>query len=250
MEPTRFAGRITFVRTVITGALFAVALVVVSAQDKGTSAPASAGNQTFRVGGKTILLPSPSTDVVEVGSDYRVLMENFVPENNRLLAGFIPPENFPALKKGSLKSLETYAMVEVPRRAEFMDMDAGAYKQIVDALSKQFGADLEAQMKEQEETINRRLKSLSAEAATISLDKPVPLGLLFSKTDACGVGLIMPVSSQGSTTRMVMGMTVLRVQSRILFGYVYTVYKDETTVQWVRKTTEAWADTILKRNKA
>ena len=248
MKPRRF-GR-TPVRIVLVYALSSLAMVSVTAQDRGTSAPSSSHNQTFQVGGKTIAVPPPSTEVVEVGSDDRVLLENFVPQNNRLVAGFLSPNDLPALKKGGLKTLDRYAIVEVPRRAEFKDVDRDAYKQIADAVARQFGTDLEAAMKEQEDAINRRLKSLSSEAATISLDKPIPLGLLFSKSDACGVAMIMPVSSQGSTTRMVMAMTVLRVQDRVLFGYLYTVYKDETTVQWMRKTTESWVEAILKDNQS
>ena len=251
MRPRRFGRRIASVRIVLIYALSAFgSFAVAASQEKGTGTPSSAESQAFQVGGKAIVVPPPSTEVVEVGSDDRVLLENFVPENNRLVAGFLLPSDLPALKNGTLKTLDRYAMVEVPRRAEFMDVNPDAYRQIADAVSKQFGADLDAAMKGQEDAINRRLKSLRSDAATISLDKPVPLGLLFSTADACGLAMILPVSSQGSTSRMVMGMTVLRVQDRVLFGYLYTVYKNEATVQWMRKTTESWAEAILKGNKS
>jgi hypothetical protein len=48
---------------------------------------------------------------------------------------------------------------------------------------------------------------------------------------------------------MVAGVTVLRVQNRLLYAYIYSAYKDEDSVQWVRKTSEQWADAILNANQ-
>ena len=47
---------------------------------------------------------------------------------------------------------------------------------------------------------------------------------------------------------LVCGATMLRTKNRLLLVYIYSEYKDEATVHWVMKTSEAWADTILKSN--
>jgi hypothetical protein len=39
------------------------------------------------------------------------------------------------------------------------------------------------------------------------------------------------------------------VQSRLIYAYVFSAFKDEDSVQWVRKTSEQWADAILKANE-
>jgi hypothetical protein len=38
------------------------------------------------------------------------------------------------------------------------------------------------------------------------------------------------------------------VKNRLLYVYVYAKYEDKSTVDWVLKTTQAWADAILKQN--
>jgi hypothetical protein len=45
------------------------------------------------------------------------------------------------------------------------------------------------------------------------------------------------------------GVTTLRVQSRVLVIYTYNEYKDESSVQWVRTIDEHWADVILQANQ-
>jgi uncharacterized membrane protein len=116
-------------------------------------------------------------------------------------------------------------------------------------MASSFGANFETAMKEQEEEINRRLKALNSSAAAVSADKPVYLGALFSKADACGFGATMAVSSSGTTVTMAMGLSVIRVQNRVFFAYLYKRYEDESTLLWIRKASEQWADSILSANK-
>jgi len=99
------------------------------------------------------------------------------------------------------------------------------------------------------EEINRKLKTLNSSSAELTLDKPVQLGTLFSKQDARGYGMLMSVSMNGQSKKVAMAMAVLRAQSRMLFLYTYTEFKDESSVQWVRTTSEHWADSILQGNK-
>ena len=204
---------------------------------------------TYRAGLKSFTIPQPTSDLVETGSDYRVILEPLAPTANRLIAGFVQPADLETLRSLGTAALGTYALAEVPRRAEFIDVSADQFKQISDSMATQFGASITATLKDQQDEINRRLKALHSSSGDITLDKPVQLGTLFSKPDACAYGMLMSVSSNGKTKKMVMGMTILRVQARVLFVYTYTEYKDDSTVQWVRTTDEHWADAILQSNK-
>ena len=47
---------------------------------------------------------------------------------------------------------------------------------------------------------------------------------------------------------MAVAIVVLRVQSRVLYLYLYSIYNGETTVQGLLNTSEQWADAILKAN--
>ncbi|HVU47472.1 MAG TPA: hypothetical protein VHD85_15170 [Terracidiphilus sp.] len=228
------------VRCVVAAMLF-LPLATLNAQNAVT--------QTYRAGLRSIAVPAPTGDLSEIGPDYRVLFEPLAPDTNRLIAAFVLPDDAAAVRGGGVGALKQYALVEVMRRAEFSDVSPDLFKQIEDGMATQFGADLNASLKDQQNELNHKLKALNDNAATVSLDKPVQLGALFSKQDACGFGVIMPVSAKGTTVKMAAGIMVLRVQQRLVFAYLYTEYKDDTSVQWMGKTAEAWADSILAANK-
>jgi hypothetical protein len=224
---------------------FAALLVPQSPTRAQTARPA---DTTFRVGLKSINIPAPSSGLVETGSDYRVIAEPFAPVNNRLVAAFLLPEELKALQTAKT-SFSRYALVEVPRRAEFADVTPELFKEVVDGMAPQFGASLDATVKDQQEEINRKLKALSMDSTTVTFDKPVMLGSFFSKPDAYGFGAIMPIGVNGKTTKIVMVLSVLRVQDRVLFTYFYAPYTDESSVTSARTVSEKWADNILAANK-
>ena len=217
---------------------------------QNNTAPAKPAEiQSYRSGLKSIVIPPPTADLSEMGSDYRVLAESFAPDTNRLLAAFLTADDSANLRSGVSKPFSRYALVETLRRAEFTDINADTYKQVADAVAQQFGAALDAPTKDQQDVINRKLKAMRGVDATLTVDKPMPLGALFAKPNARGFGMIEPISGGASSVRMVVGMTILRVQSRLIYAFVYSVYKDDESVQWVRTTSEKWADAILKANQ-
>ena len=85
--------------------------------------PSSAQNTpTYRAGLKNSSpIPAPTSDLVEAGPDYRVLAEPLVPTNNRLVAAFLQPADLDTLRSGTAAELGRYALVEIPRRAEFAE---------------------------------------------------------------------------------------------------------------------------------
>jgi len=204
--------------------------------------------KSFKAGGIPIVIPAPTRDMVEVGYDNREIMEILVPSTNRLLAAFVPTDDLPRLTKGDAKLvMSKYGMAQVPRRGEHMDCRTSDFKIVTDKMKKQFGNIIGSATKEAEEEFNRRMKSLDLDEATMSLGKPTQIGCLFSKQDAYGFGMIMPVSIGGDTITMGMGAALLRINKRLIFVYLYAEYESEETVKWLRKMTEEWADAILKQ---
>jgi hypothetical protein len=198
---------------------------------------------------KSIAIPSPSKDLTEIGPDYRVVLETLAPAPNRLVAAFSRLEDLHQIIAGGSAPLSRYALVEVPRRAEFAEVDSATFKTVADSLAQQFGADLGSELKKSQDDLNRRLKEMNSNSAAVAIDKPFPLGALFSKPDAAAFGLIESVSNQGPPTKMIVGTVVLRAQSRVIFLYLYSIYKDDSSVEWVRSTSEQWADAVLAANK-
>jgi hypothetical protein len=211
------------------------------------TATKTADVQSFKAGGTPIVIPSPATNMMEVGYDIRELMEAFVPGGNRLLAGFLMAKDIPKFKPGYAPPVLTkYAMVQVPRRGEFMDVEARDFPKVVASIKQEFGAiDTSSTYQNAEEELKLRMKSMNIDA---NIGKPVPLGTLFSKTDAYGFGLIQSVSVGSNVMKVAMGGAVVRVKKRVLFVYLYSEYQSEESVLWLRKTTEQWADAMLNQN--
>jgi len=195
--------------------------------------------QTYRAGLKSIAIPAPTGDLSEIGPDYRVLLEPLTPDTNRLIAAFTQADDAATMRAGHAYALKQYALVEVLRRAEFADISPGLFKQIEDAMATQFGTTLNASLKDQQDELNHKLKAAQGDSASaISIDKPVQLGALFSKPDVCAFGVIMPLSAKGVTTQVASGVILMRVQERLVYGYIYTEYKDDSSMRWIAKTSE------------
>jgi hypothetical protein len=234
----------------LTGLFLLVFAATCSAQTTtGTTPQNPPAPPSYKAGGTLIVIPSPTTDMVEVGDEARGVMEVAVPDSNRLIAAYLLPQDLPLLTKGSESpELTKYALVEVPRNGEYSDVEASDFKEIMDGASQEIGAILSSSFSETEDEFNRRLKDLNVNA-TVSLGKPVQLGALFAKTDAFGFGLITQVTVGTSSSNMAMAAAIIRVRKRVIFAYLYAEYKNDDTVKWLRKSSEDWADAILKANQ-
>jgi hypothetical protein len=200
---------------------------------------------------KSIAIPPPASDLKEVGSDYRVLLEAMAPDTNRLIAAYLLAGDAANLRGGIATGPSRYALVETLRRSEFAEVDAASFKQISATLAKQYGTSQDSPLtdvKQQQDEINHKLKALGV-TDEVALDKPVQLGAFFSEPNAYCFGMIGPISGGGSSMKMVSAVITLRVQDRLLYAYVYATYAGDDSVRWVRDTSEQWADAILKANQ-
>jgi len=226
----------------------AAASVALRAQDNTKPATTQTQVTNVRVGAVSIAIPSPTNDLAEPGPDYRVIFETFAPTSNRLVAAFVPQDKMDAIRKGNAPPVDEYALVEVARRSEFTDIDSAAFQRIAEELAKQFGGDLSQFSSKGQEEINRNLKAL-AKSVSVTIDKPVPLGVFFSMTSAIGVGSITPYNVNGVTTRRVGCLAFVLVRGRVLSVLTYAAYKDEGTAMSVKTISEQWARAILKANE-
>lgn len=208
--------------------------------------------EVYQVGGVEMTIPAPSSELVEMGS-YRTMMNTYVPDSNRLVAAFLLPDDLKVFSGGTRKGLLRYAMVEVPRSAESTDISAADFQDAVASTDKQFASSADSTaadslIKQGQDMLNQKLKALNLNTPNVTLDKPVMLGRFFSKTDAYAFGMLVPVSSSGSTVNMLVGVSLLRVKSRVLYCYFYTEYKGDQTEPQMRTELEGWADAILSAN--
>jgi hypothetical protein len=205
---------------------------------------------SYKAGGTAIAIPSPASELAEVGEGNRKTMNVFVPEVNRLLAAFLLTDDLKRLTGGSIKPpITKYALVEVPRRGENVDIAADKFKEMADRAKKEMEDVIESASEKAGEELSRRMKSLDQQVAAITIGKRVKIGTFFSKEDAYGFGFVSPISSGGSTVKMGVAVVLVRVKNRLLFLYLYAEYKNQETAKWLQKTAEQWADATLKANR-
>lgn len=224
-----------------------LALGIATISSARDSAAKASTIKSFKAGGTPIAIPPPTAKMSEVGYDNRELMNVFVPTTNRLIAAFVLTADLPTLgKEASGRLLSEYAMVEVPRRGEYIDVGADDFKEFAEGLGKQFGAVVNESTGESEEDLNRRMHAL--DLGSVTMRKPLQLGCFFSKHDAIAFGLIQRYSRDGKSDNLATGVAFLRVKRRILFVYLYAGYRNKDTIKWLRKTTEDWTDAIQRAN--
>lgn len=217
---------------------------ICNAQD---SAIKTSAIKSFKAGGTPIAIPPPTAEMSEVGYDNRESMNVFVPTTNRLIAAFVLTEDLPthrSAKSGRL--LSEYAMVEVPRRGEYINVGADDFKEFSEEIGRQFGAVISSSKDEIEEDLNRRTQAL--DLGSVKMRKPLQLGCFFSKHDAIAFGLIQRYSMAGKSANLGTGVAFVRVKHRLLFLYLYAEYKNKGTIKWLQRTTEDWADAIHRSN--
>ncbi len=229
---------------------------IVMAQS-GNNTPANgAEDQSHEAGGVTVAIPVPWTGTVELDSDHRAAMNQFVPPYNRLVAAFVSPDDLQKINSGDRSTPPRIALVAISRQYEFQNVSESDFKIVIDGVRKQFDSTADSYAQENEEEFNRRLKSLDLDNVKITFEKPVSLGILFSKRNAGGFGTILQVSASDASarpasevsSRKLLSVLFLRVKNRVLYAYIFADYKDQETVKWLRKASEAWADQILNAN--
>ncbi|MFN8240232.1 MAG: hypothetical protein U0X39_05705 [Bacteroidales bacterium] len=222
-----------------------VSMVQAQPTGKGISSP-----QSFPVGGVSVILPVPDTSFVEVGSSNRTGMEVFVPQSNRLLGAYVLKTDFPQLYKAEGNStMERYALVEVPREAESVDCGPDDFKEVTTGATESLGPALAPAMKESEDEFNNRMKSMDISNMQVKIGEPKQLGVFYSKEDMLGMGLLVSYEIGGTPIRMAMTIMLIRAKQRLIFVYLYSEFKSEDTIVWLRRVGEKWGDEILKANR-
>lgn len=202
-----------------------------------------------KVGDITIKIPQPHRTLSVVAGKDHDSMKNFVPSVNRLVAGYLRPADLKRLRTSDESmTLSHYAMVQIPRRVEKLEISRAQFKQIAALTKKQFSNTMSRSAKSAEDELNERLKQLDVDEK-ISLGRPVPIGVFFDKTDAYGFGLVMAVGVAGDTDRVAMGSAMIRVKNKLTVYYLYRLYENADTIKTLSKELEAWSDAVQKANR-
>lgn len=224
-----------------------ISLTIVGANNKTNNNQLQ--NQVINVGGVSIKIPQIDSNFVEVGDENRKNMEILVPNTNKLLSAYVLTKDFPFLSTGSNDEnyMSSYAMIEVGKIIESVLVNSELFDKLVNFIGKNdiFKSD---NIKESEKEINRRLETI--DSSKVKIGQPTPLGCFFSKKDLYGQGNLMAYEENGTTKVKAALLILVHVKTRCIMLYIYSNYKGNDTLNWLRNIGEKWGDKILKANQS
>jgi hypothetical protein len=213
-------------------------------------AMAHASNCSTTVGGIAVVVPVPLAKFTEVGIDKHDFFEWLVPTGNRLLCAFVPVDLLPTLKKPAM-GMDRYMLVETVQSYDDAkkEVPSADFEEIITAVKAKLGDTKEMNQIIQPtgEELNRKLKAID-DSKDVSLDQPSNLGTIFQSPNVYAFAMIVPVTSAGTTKRVINASVLLRVRDRLVFAYIYASGGDQTSLQWTQQTASAWAQQILASN--
>jgi hypothetical protein len=222
---------------------------------KPAGAPAAVKSANIKIGSINIVLPFPD-GCIEMNKTLlatQTKLVNTTTPGNRLVAGFVPAD--PAKPPGENESakLDRYMMVETSRALDDHALTVAEFNDVKAEIAK--GMNDEAG--QAQEQVNQKLKAAAGDPDIqnkVEIGKPVMLGTYLKADNAIGFLMMMikvhADDGQGNVadTTMACGTVMQRVKERLIYCYVFAPFKDESSLEWVRKTSTQWQEQVTKAN--
>ncbi len=205
-------------------------------------------NQSFNVGGVSIVIPAPTKEFVEIGYDNREILENIlIPELYKLVCFFSLTNDLSLFDTNEEFLLVRYGLVNVLRSMEYIDCEEKDFKSLADGMEKLYPTFIQQAADKNVEYMNQKLKENYDD--NYKMEKSVPLGIFFKKNDILGMGMISSIKNRNTITKLAVSSIMLRVRKRVICLNLYNEYKDTNSIIELSQLGEKWADTILNTNK-
>ena len=217
---------------------------------------ATAGTQsvTVDVGGQGLYLPAPAGfhEISLLSPETRKLAETLTPPSNRLLAVFVSESDLGRIMKGESPELQRYMFMQAYRQLEKSDISGAQFSKLVAQVKQQQYTLLEKSKDQVDSVIDRASGKISKDygiSLKVNIGEPVPLGVFMEKSDAVGFAMLAKChgAAEGQQVDLLMagGTSLVRVNGKILYAYVYSRYETQKDLDWVRATSSSWADQLL-----
>jgi len=210
--------------------------------------------ETFSVGGKELLIPSPqgfSRVTQQMDAVYRMSLQ-MVDPNNDQLAYYISDSDIPSAMKGELPLLQRTFLIKVNKQLkniivssqDFREIKSGTKhqnKEIVESIKSQI-SDL---MKGTSEGISKEFDLDFA----LQVSQMIPLDPHYEVDNALAYSMYINygISSEGTKEELIISATAtyVNVSGIVLFLYCYGP-QDE--LEWTRSASKSWAEKVMDRN--
>ncbi len=227
-------------------------LVLIASLSLCAAAQAAEAPASVDVGGKHIAVPAPAglVDAAAAGPKAIAFADSVTPKTNRALLLYIPQDQLASLAGDDKPVLMKYAMLQSNRQFNERDVSPDMF-----GFVSRF---VKTQILGKEAVLNQAIqegaKEGAAEAKNISVGETRPLMMIRDDKRAMSSLLLMKVAYAKDGTNLeiplLSTMSLIHLHSRLLYVYVYTLYLDETDLNWIKTTTEQWLSDMLAANPA
>jgi hypothetical protein len=208
---------------------------------------AASAQKIFRVGETDIIIPPPTHEMVNMDSESLDFLRELSLTKSRLIAGFVLQNERSLQADESELPYTKHAVVTVPKSKEFGVFNASDFKEAILGVSKGFD-ELDPLAEDAEDVWNHRMEVLDIQDAVLNIHSPIKLGRMFSRPNAYGYGIIVPMEINGEDSLVAMGTIMVLVKNKIILFYLYDDYKNTETANWLKNTSSQWVDAILDAN--
>jgi len=235
-----------------------LACVAIASSQVAAAAPA-ADSADVTVGETTIHLPilpgfAPPSATPKPLWD---MMAHAMPPTNRLLASMLPADalqNPPPpsgdAAAGRLLSVQTFVSVE--QSGVTVDQ-FDQIKRVMREQNKQLFANLKDEIKESTDRVSKDAAALSGDNTTqVTSHDTASMGIFDEQPNSISLAAVQTISvamKKGSTdVRQVMAASTLRLRGKALMVSIYSRYRSEADLEWVKARVRDWVERVNALN--
>lgn len=218
---------------------------------------AHAAADRFDVGGVTIEAPAiPGfNEISAISPEVVELMQSLIPPTNRMLGVYMTDADHEKLLAGEAVDFDRYILLQVNKEFE----SQAVTRRDFETIATQFKAQQDAIMEKAEAGAGALLDNASSHlaekydiSAEMRLGEQRSLGMFLDEPDAVAFTILAKyqASMEGASFDYVMAgaISLVRLNQRIVFLYVYSRYETPDDVAWVEERTGEIANLLLAAN--
>jgi hypothetical protein len=207
----------------------------------------------YQLGARGIAIPPPA-GFAEALSQSDLLANVLIATedpNNEVLAAHLPVEELSRLKKGGRPGFNFYTKVSVPKLAKARDMTEAEFASLVSQVESTISQVLDINgpvMKSAVQNLRGGLSSVSGKEVPLELSQPQNLGSFEKTKDVYSIMLVMALQVPSDKLPLLCGVSLVKVNRRLLYVYTYRRFTSEKDVEQLRDFTREWVGQILSAN--
>jgi hypothetical protein len=236
-----------------------LACIAITSSQIAAAAPGT-DSADVMIGNTKITLPIPAGFAPPSATPKPLwdMMAHSLPASNRLLAAMLPsdalqsppPANGDAAA-GRVLGVQTFVAVEQGGVSadQFAEL-----KRVMREQNKQLLANVKDQIQDSTDRVSQDAAKMSGDSSTkVTSHDTASLGIFDEQPNSISLAAVQTISvamKKGSTdVRQVMGMSTLRLRGKALMVSVYSRYRSEADVEWVKAQVRDWVKRVNELNR-